>query len=304
MPTPAGELLSYYASHGSVTDPGEYGYLFDRLPGDVPSLCDVIQGVLVHVWKVRAERRELSEERWGEVLIRPVAGLLHRILELDDRPLPEARPPERRMIVDCRHFSVLLCSILRHKGIPSRARVGFATWLEGGVYMDHWVCEYWNPEWGRWVLADPDTQRYDVPPAEFVTAGTAWRMCRTGEVDPRRFHLFRGHGGLWCVRDDLLHDLAALNKRESLSFDVWGLMERQRDEYLSEEEVRLLDGVARLGGGDEKALPKLRDLYESDARLRMPRVVGYYTRDSTGTVGPLATMDLATQGLAVPDGDG
>lgn len=92
--------------------------------------------------------------------------------------------------------------------------------------------------------------------------------------------------------------VAALNKHEPLSFDVWGLMEWRRDEYLSEGEIRLLDGVARLHLGDGAALPALRDLYESSAQLRMPRVIGYYTRDRAGRVGPLARVDLATQGLA------
>lgn len=232
--------------------------------------------------------------RWNEILIRPVEAMLSRALKLDGRPLTDARLPQHRLIGDCRHFSVLLCSMLRQQGVPARTRVGFASYLAEGIFMDHWLCEYWDAQNDRWVMVDADAVQTDVPNSRFLVAGRAWQVCRSGEISPERFHLFNGHSGTWCVRDDLVHDLAALNKMESLSFDVWGtLMERQADEFLSVEEIHLLDRVAALHTADEGELHELRTIYESDERLRMPERISYYTRDRGGKVGPLRTVVLA-----------
>lgn len=50
-----------------------------------------------------------------------------------------------RVIISCRGFTLLLVSVLRYKGIPARARAGFAPYiLNNGINIDHWICEYWD----------------------------------------------------------------------------------------------------------------------------------------------------------------
>jgi hypothetical protein len=63
------------------------------------------------------------------VQLRPVAQKLARIVDLDPRPLTEARPPGKRLVGNCRDFSVMLTAILRRQGVPARARCGFGRYF-------------------------------------------------------------------------------------------------------------------------------------------------------------------------------
>ena len=54
------------------------------------------------------------------------------------------RDADQRVVGTCRHFAVLSCALLRYRGIPARARCGFATYFQKGQGLDHWVTEYWD----------------------------------------------------------------------------------------------------------------------------------------------------------------
>lgn len=41
------KVLHYYTQQSVITDPGDYAYLFEDLPRDLPSLMRVVQGVLI-----------------------------------------------------------------------------------------------------------------------------------------------------------------------------------------------------------------------------------------------------------------
>jgi hypothetical protein len=263
-----------------MTDPGEHAALFDGLPADVPALCQVVQGILLHIFWAERYGVTLSEERKQEVNIRPVAQKLARIRELDDRPLTIARPLDKKLAGNCRDFSVMLCAMLQHQGVPARARCGFGAYFLPNHYEDHWVCEYWNADKGRWVMVDAQLdalQRQvleiafdpcDVPRDQFLVGGKAWHVCRTGQADPEAFGIFDMHG-LWFIRGDLVRDFLALNKVEILPWDGWGLIAR-RDEELSADDVALLDRIAALTLVDDPPFAEVRAIYERDARLRTP----------------------------------
>src|SRR4030042_5124338 len=92
MPAP----LDYYAHPGPMTDPKQYANLFEGLPTTIPALCQVVQGLLIHIFWAERYGLALSEERKQEVQIRPVSRKLARIRELDDHPLSAPRPLEKR----------------------------------------------------------------------------------------------------------------------------------------------------------------------------------------------------------------
>ncbi|MDP9375532.1 MAG: transglutaminase-like domain-containing protein [Chloroflexota bacterium] len=273
-------VLEYYAGHGPLTDPGGQAALFAGLPADIPALCRVLQGLLIHTFELELRGVERRQEREGEVEIRPVAEMLARIRELDGAPLTIPRPPERRLIINCRHFALLLCAMLREAGVPARARCGFSTYFGPDMACDHWVCEYWRADERRWVLVDANLDeshvaqlgitfdRHDVPRDRFLLAGRAWELCRAGRADPERFgiHDLRG---MWFIRGNVVRDLAALNRTELLPWDRWGLIETPYDD-LSGEELALLDRVAALTLAGDEAFAEVRALYERDARLRAP----------------------------------
>jgi hypothetical protein len=277
-----------------MTDPREYGVLFDELSNEIPESCKVVQGVLIHIFWSERQGIKLSGERKREVNIRQVRQKLAIIRKMNDSPLTVPRPLEQRLVGNCRDFSVMLCAMLRHKGIPARARCGFGTYFQPRHFEDHWICEYWKADEQRWVMVDPQIdalQRQvsqirfdpcDVPQGQFLPGGRAWQLCRVGEADPDRFGIFDMHG-LGFVLGDFLRDLASLNKVELLPWDSWGLMEKNV-KALSGKELALLDHVATLTLADNSAFTEMRSTYESNVGLRVPQVIKSYSAGGVQTV--------------------
>ncbi len=282
MNTNLDAMLDYYALPAPMTSPGEYASLLQGLPRDIPALCRVVQGVMVHVFHLQRYGLELGPERKAEVQLRSAARILARTRALHDAPLVSPRPPEQRVVGNCRDFTVLLCTLLRHLGIPARARCGFATYFIPGHHEDHWVCEYWADE-GRWALADAqldgvqcaalgiDFDVYDVPRDRFLTGGVAWQRCRAGEADPATFGIFDMQG-LGFVRGDLLRDLAALNKVELLPWDCWGVILAQEDP-MTPEQLALCDRAAEQTLAGIAGFGEMRPFYEESAGVRVPPVI-------------------------------
>jgi hypothetical protein len=276
----------YYKSDGPMTALGAHAGEFGALPRDLASLCEAVQGALIHrdiaPWLYGLT---LTEKQRDDGHLRPVAEMLTRIHGLDSRPLTSAREVGQRLPSVCRHFSLMLCAMLRHQGIPARPRCGFGAYFTPGKFEDHWVCEYWKAGEKRWVLVDAqldaiqrkalkiDFNTLDVPRDRFIIAGDAWQMCRSGRAEATAFGLTHVHlQGLWFVAGNVVRDLASLNKMEMLPWDVWGLMV-MNDEGITDENKALLDRVAALTLADDDAFADVRAIYESDDRLRVPPVV-------------------------------
>ena len=119
----------------------------------------------------------------------------------------------------------------------------------------------------------PDDQRYKAPSGDrFLVAGKAWQMCRAGEADPEAFGLtFLNEHGLWWVRDNLVRDVAALNKVELLPWDAWGLAQGP-ESVSTEADTALLDRAAELCQRPE-AVEELRSIYEEDPGFRVPPTI-------------------------------
>lgn len=275
----------YYTSSGPMTALGAHASEFRTLPKDLASLCEVVQGVLIHrdiaPWLYGITLTEAQRENGH---IRPIAQMLTRIHELDSRPLTTARDVGHRLPTVCRHFSLMLCSMLRNQGIPARPRCGFGAYFTPGKFEDHWVCEYWNAAEKRWILVDAQLDAIqrkalninfnplDVPRDRFIIAGESWQMCRARGADPALFGLTHAQlKGLWFIAGNVVRDLASLNRMEMLPWDVWGLMSMD-DASITDETKSLLDKVAALTLTDD-AFGNVREIYESDDRLRVPLVV-------------------------------
>jgi hypothetical protein len=301
--------LDYYAEHSPITDPGGYASLFDDLPTTIPALCQVVQGLMIHRGFTDFYGLQMSADRTEGAELRHVSHLLARIAELDDRPLASARPPERRLRIVCRDFAVVLCAMLRHQGVPARARCGFARYFghcpesTPGFNVDHWVCEVWKDVEQRWILVDAEIDEnerdfchieidpLEVPRDQFLVAGRAWDLCRSGQANPDDFGLGPDSmHGLWYVQSQLVRDLAAMNKMELLCWDCWGLGHADVNEDPSPENAALLDRVAALAQAGNESFAELRALYEGDQQLRVPSIIVSYTE-----AGPVK-IDLAGDG--------
>ena len=61
---------------------------------------------------------------------------------------------EKRLCGTCRDFTSLTVAMLRHKGVPARARCSFGAYFNPGSLEDHWFVEYWNTDEQHWQLVD------------------------------------------------------------------------------------------------------------------------------------------------------
>jgi hypothetical protein len=236
-PIPTEAELRWYSRPGPLTDLSAHAEHLRGLPEDLASLCGVVQGVLLHGHLGALYGLELAEERrHTELNLRSADQRLAVLLERDDAPLIEPRPPAQRQLGTCRDFTLLLCALLRWQGRAARARCGFGGYFVPGLYEDHWVCEIWDEDLERWRLVDAqidEIQRrlfgpkdpLDVRRDEFIVGGEAWEGCRAGRFETSRFGLSSIHeSGLWFVCGDFVRDVAALNKVELLPWDMWGVM--------------------------------------------------------------------------------
>ncbi len=272
-------MREYYACPGPATDAGPYAELYKTLPAGVPQVVRAVQGIQVHVfWLPAYKINPPQARRDAEVNLRPVRRRLERLLELDPAPLQVRRPPERRLIGNCRDFSLMTVSILKARGIPARARCGFGTYFTPGHFEDHWVVEYWDASRGCWVMVDSQLDArmrralhlnfdpLDMPPGKFITGGRAWLMCRREGANPDDFGIFQYKG--WdFVRGDLLRDVLALNNLEVLPWDFWPAVATPVAD-LSPNELARLDYLAGLtcGGPGELAqvdFEAVREAYEA-----------------------------------------
>ena len=95
---------------------------------------------------------------------------------------------------------------------------------------------------------------------------------RAGRPGPVRDH--QGQPARALVhRGDLVRDLAALNKVETLPWDVWGAMPGP-DAPLRDDQLALFDRLlAALTQKPDASFAEVRGLYEDDGRLRVPGTV-------------------------------
>ena len=281
--------LEYYAAPGRMTDLSSVAEHVRDLPADVPSLCRIVQGLVVHpFW---AERYGVTGvprpddgvvvlERDDELQIREAANIIAKALEIDPRPLDEPREPAKRVLGNCRDFTTVTTALLRDKGVPARARCGFGTYFEDGKYIDHWVVEWWNGD--GWQLTDaqldafqldalePDFDPLAVPQDRFFDAGRAWIVYRAGSADGDTFGIL-DMWGPWFIRGNIARDIASLNKVEMLPWDSWGF--DLEDAPPSDE---LVDEMATIGATAE--FEAVRRLYETTAAVRVPDEIFSFVR--------------------------
>jgi hypothetical protein len=280
----------YYARHGIESDPGDFRPLLDALPRNPVQLVDMVGGLIVDRAFARSLGGVYPPESAADAESRRMSAMLARIVERDAASLAIARPPDKRLVGACRHAALLACSALRHHGVPARVRVGFADYFVPGFHDDHWITEY--QDGGTWRLMDPEltaTVRRqfgvtfdpcDVPRDRFLTAGPAWLGVRSGRIDPATCGVSSiGIAGPWFVAGSVVRDLAALNKREMLPWDYWGISREMRPGVpLEDATVARIDAVAALVAEPDLDWKRLRNTYDADEAFRVPSVVLSFPR--------------------------
>lgn len=293
--------LAFYSTHSTYSDPGAFAHRYAGLPRDPTQLARITRDLLIHRLEDGFyDHTHPTDRLHNDAETRYIDDILRIITERAPAPLTQPREPGDRFVGVCRDFSLLHCSFLRHFGIPARIRSGFADYFNSPAtdasqlfHGDHVVTEYWTEDRG-WLLADSqltdpvvtahwnaDFDPMDVPRDRFLVAGEAWQAIREGRADQETFGLHPPHEGPfwgeWFVAGNIRLDLAALNKVETLLWDVWGEEEEGGEPggQLPDPAREFYDRVAPVVSGDV-SFPAARDLFTKDDTLRTPDTVTSY----------------------------
>lgn len=284
---------SYYASHSVFSDPGAWASELDAIPANLAAISEVVNRLVFH-YRAGGDWAEhgITLDRIGEIDTRYAGPMLGRVLELNPHLDDAGRAANQRMIGCCRDFTLLFVAIARHKGFPVRSRVGFSAYFMPGLNLDHVVAEAWDEQEQRWRLIDAELHAGHTDPNDgtaldpldlgrnqFIVAPQAWLVCRAGEADPETFLVapdfdIPGTRSWPYLLHNLVHDVAALNKREMILWDDWGIS--QDWDSLTEDQMSMLDEVAKAIISPDAPLEEIGRVYDRD-EFRVPGVVTSYT---------------------------
>ena len=169
------ERIAYYATHSPITDPGEYSYLYDDLPDDLHEMIWLIQGQMIHRLAAPQFGVSLTRESRSEQRLRTMRQRLGRMMELNPAPLTVEREPREKQVGMCRDFAVFLVSLLRHKGIPARMRVGFADYLGYDIRPFLWKFITFRSIRRKNKLHYNKYQKEPPPPRNLFQLSFCWR---------------------------------------------------------------------------------------------------------------------------------
>lgn len=243
-------------NHTSWSDPGPHFRALDVLGEQPRGIADGLEEFVIHHTIARQLGFGVPPAAEGDRSLRRATALLGTAFARDPRPLGLHRALADYLYVTCRDFALLAMSALRHRGVPARLRVGFAGYFTPGLWMDHWVCEYWLE--GHWRLLDAQLGRRaregmgigfdiaDMPAGQFITGGEAWRAIRSGMLDAETCGLPAADiAGEWWVAASVMRDAAALAGIEALPWDDWGPGRRFRvDRAVDAKDAARIDELA------------------------------------------------------------
>ncbi len=292
------EMKNHYLEFGPFTYPGLYREYFRALPDSPRELGELISHQIIHrVTLAEGNKNANADLRYGDMNRWPwyrspceddiyltAPAIAAGLFRLDERGFVPDRLVEHKLVLTCRFVSVLVSSIYKAKGIPCRSRAGFAPYFQPGRSMDHWINQLWLEEEGRWLTFDADgfydglpvpVTQYDMREGEFDWSARSWLDIRRGRTDGARFLYADGLGtnGLRAVGRYLVYDFHALMNHEISYVFHPRFMDAflQGEGDLSPEELALLDRLAELLLDPDGNFSALRELWESERKLRYLR---------------------------------
>lgn len=288
------EILDFYRKTSPYTDLGYYREFARKLPDDIEELCFLQRMQIIHpvVFKKDRNIRKKKESFWGDMTKVPEAmldfeddifptalGILAELLRRDARYLA-GREAKDKVHVTCRGQAILLAGILKAKGIPARARSGFAEYIGcDGIYRDHWITEYFDEREGRWKLADADMHcpdheisfdLNDIPHDKFLFGAGAFLGVREGKFADEnvQFASVPPTLGMKAAVRGLFYDFHSLMNDEIIFLHMPRYL-CDREFELSEEEYRELDGLAGLMLYPDENFKELKEIWENNMKFRM-----------------------------------
>lgn len=287
------EILDFYKQTSQFTDLGYYKEFAKNLPNDIEELCVLQRMQIIHPVAYNDKNiRSKSKCFWGDMTKVPITRLDY---EEDYFPTAQSmiaellrknpnyninREAKDKIHITCRGQAILLASILKAKGIPARARSGFAPYIKyDGISYDHWITEYYDEKEKVWKLVDADEHCPDhemgfdlnnIPYDKFIFGANAYLGLRENSIKPETI-LYASDPvtlGMRAALRGLFYDFHALMNNEIIFLHVPRYI-KEKDFELSEEEYKELDDLARLMLNPNENFIKLKEIWESTPKYRI-----------------------------------
>lgn len=284
-------ILDFYKKTSRFTDLGFYRDFVLKLPNNVKDLCLLQRMQTIHPADLRNKNiRNSIDKVYGDmtkVLVTRldyeedyfptaqsmIAELLRRNASYDKN-----RDIRDKIHITCRGQTLLLTSILKAKGIPARARSGFAPYIYcDGVNYDHWITEYYNKLEDRWILVDADEclsdlkfNPYDIPKSNFIFGAEAYLGIRNKKYKKEQLYYASDPAtlGLKAAVRALFYDFHALMNNEIIFLHQPKYI-MDMDFELDEVQYQELDNLALLLLEPDKNFEKLRDIWDNNLKFRI-----------------------------------
>lgn len=286
------KILDHYLKFGSYTNPGLYQKIFKNdLPDDIRKIGLLVRNQLVHRQTLRnGNTGSNADLRYGDMTKMPwyrqceddifptASAMLAELYRRDQRGFVLDREEKDRLVVTCRFVAILTASILKAKGIPCRARSGFAPYFKdtNGKSTDHWINQYFDKRQNRWVTIDVDGSLedylkfdpYDIPPGVFDFSAESWLAVRQGKLPPEYFHDTVGLEGLVTIGWELFHDFHSLMNNEII-YQQGPAYGWNRMNELTKKELEEIDDLAKLMINPDKNFNELVKVWETKKKFRL-----------------------------------
>lgn len=286
------KILEFYKQTSTYTDLGYYKDFARNLPNDINELCLLQRRQIIHpvgikendgdtnkyygdLSKIPAYLRVFEDDLYPTA-ISMLSELLRRNNNYDFN-----RKTEDKLHVTCRGEAILLASILKAKGIPSRVRSGFGYYVstfDGGA-GDHWITEYYNEKENKWVLVDPDFHDFDkgtnvdsnnITENDFLTAANAYLGIRTNKYQENMIYYASTPYvyGLKAAIRALYYDFNSLMNNEIffLHLPKYAL---KNSLNLSDEELQELDFIANLMLNPDDNFDELKGVWDKNDKFKI-----------------------------------
>lgn len=290
------EALKHYLESSCYSNPGLYEeYFKSELPDEIKEIGSLVRQQLIHRSSLANGNTGTNADlKYGDMTNVPwfrqpeddifvtVPAMMAELFRRDPNGFDLNRKPEDKLILTCRHLALLVASILKTKGIPTRVRSGFASYfvvdgLPADKSDDHWINQYWSKEENRWINIDVDGMDhdytklnfFDLPSNKFDFAADAWLKVREGKVDEDYFYNGCGMSGLIVVAWELFYDFHCLMNDEVIYLHTPEMVHIGQFEKLSEEQLQEIDELARSMQDPDKNFQQLKHIWETKKEFRL-----------------------------------
>ena len=282
------DVLYFYRQTSAFTYLGPYENFAKNLTDDVKELALLQRRQIIHPVAIinarkgiRADEVELSEIPFDALLFEnerfhTAGSIMHELLRRDKNYSLE-RKTKDKLHLCCREQAILLASILKAKGIPARARSGFAPYIsDGTTAFDHWITEWFDEKSGRWILTDADCceEKIDFDPFDFsrdrfIFGAQAYLGLRKGNFKTEQIRhasnppTYGIKAALW----GMFFDFHSLMNDEIFFWHKPRYLEECNYD-LSEQQYKELDDLAELMLEPEKNFHELKKIWDTVPKFR------------------------------------